>query len=1028
MFFIDTSEQQSDSSLQNDESFRYQQDEITKPPQFFSAATVRCANVVKKLENFAYSDAQADDNDSPLQQKPVQKQRHHKSRNGKFSLRKTSLARRNSDSVAALKVKKRGQMSRQKMDAKSRLYGMLKSASESLIDNDVSDAMVINLTTPDVSRVQPSKDLAPFDFFQECLRELKSFDNDSAETASYQESIPKNFSLRNVSDDDDDETASYQESIPKNFSLRNVSDDDDNEANGQKQLCFEEANGFTSDEKNNENFINDSLAATYNSPLLCDLATNHETTNDVHDDDFLASDSLCSGNQTEENLSLDLDSLNSYETSSDDSSGGRQSQCCDAEIIELKPASPIYFERENDQNGEACTARKHLDFRTEIVNVDNRTDIRSLQTFNPEEDLNNNENFTNKDPEEYVNSDNVLQGHLNVEYYHTKDLVQSYQNGLQVDNCKRNCKLQIFDDRSKGLKSDEIARFADDLTAKVVEDFCLNQKKVQFSSRCESENESGYCTTSESRAENNNAISCNGLTSQDHSTDTKMKQSNNEVKDKKDNKEVTLISNQILSNDIDCEQQCSDQTKISECPNKIADKDNNDKSNSIVSQPIMFEVKASLFEKCIQSYEEYQPQLLLHLSEVKETLNDATDSTIDLNNKTVSKKLGTDLQGDSRSTQESTKSVTCFSASDAAKPTVEVSFKDSGTCSAIKEDYSVVAHSDHNAEDSSIHVLEEFREKDDAVVQVHKEPDKKLSSFNHKNLNQKSTLPKILVTCPSIDVANSQCNDSKVEKSLIFNETEAIVSKSCEVSLSEKKDVAVKASALSFPQDSLSETNDQTEGYFNDKENISEESSLEIEEPFVECIMYNHDMATPLDFSFVDSELAGENNSQSTWLNDKVRNTKMEQCGHVVLPVNECNNDKTASEATTNEDFANSLKCKYKDLDNQIDRILNPTPTPPPTYCDSFSELFGSFCEANQSELKSSEAIIRRGQYVDEKMHEKVERHQSFSSTYNLKKPSAAQQHLLAAKHKDCDYKDMIQKVSQYCFAFQINVFLVFSN
>ena len=250
--------------------------------------------------------------------------------------------------------KKRKKLTRKKSDAKNKLHKMLKRASESLIDKDLSSAMILNLKTPNRSQLPPNlDDLAPFDSFQQCLKELKSCDVDSTRE-SCEDFISEDFTRKTGSS-----------GLLNEENSGGVKQHDNDGKTEITKFCETFSNGFFEEE-----FINDSIADTYRTPL------GQEFENDFSDESReilelrsslesdLTSDTECRESEDTEDGScvLDLSCIDfrdeTYETIERVEPHGESRSR--TEFIQVK--SPVYFERDSERSDSSNTAEKQQDF------------------------------------------------------------------------------------------------------------------------------------------------------------------------------------------------------------------------------------------------------------------------------------------------------------------------------------------------------------------------------------------------------------------------------------------------------------------------------------------------------------------------------------------------------------------------------------------------------------------------------------------------------------------------------------------
>nr|XP_026692823.1 uncharacterized protein LOC100175371 isoform X2 [Ciona intestinalis] len=138
---------------------------LAEPGSVLKKASDKVELTIKRLEDFTNNMCQ--DNNVTSLLCGVQKSGSHSDVHGQLN-KNLSNTRRNSD---GLLVKRRKQKS------EDRLMKMLQMASDSVIDNDISSALILNITTPnkrDKDENERSEQLQVFDEFQQCLQEFNS--------------------------------------------------------------------------------------------------------------------------------------------------------------------------------------------------------------------------------------------------------------------------------------------------------------------------------------------------------------------------------------------------------------------------------------------------------------------------------------------------------------------------------------------------------------------------------------------------------------------------------------------------------------------------------------------------------------------------------------------------------------------------------------------------------------------------------------------------------------------------------------
>ena len=878
-----------------------------------SSAVKLCDATVQKLEEYAMSDQRWSDDENL--HKISNRKRKDKTKNADQS---RTVERRKSDGNVGLRtlVKKRSR----KPDARTRLSKMLKNASEFLIDNDLSDAIVINLTTPDLSQANLDKEkLAPFDSFQECLKQLKSFDSDSAASKSCDDYISEDYSPRSDSSSKDD--------------FHHVED------LGQ-HLC--DSQELVQSAIVGETFVNESIAQTYHSPLFKEFLSDHSTdssssSNDVEIDNtpltHVGLGKIANRKESSDvdinnqELSLDLGGLSGSISSDDEIL--QENDILSFEITSSSPQSetPIYFERDSDGLQDVPTARNQQtvaanEFNPRIIDKAAQMEHSSscIQTLKTEKDL---EYYHTRGPNEisveFTLENNNEEGIVLPELcsgLKQKDpeiaIVAQFASFVvdeAVNESDQHAKTS-FNSETVGNEKEIFNHFANTCAEEIIGQAQVRRKDLALGSCCDSGSESGYCTTNESKPRWN--IQTEQLIAAHHvqpATSAPFLQKGPTVVSQETSK--TKAGADKLE-EVTSETLPLQHHQTVDPPNLAVISGASEGQAPIFSEISVFEAKASAFASCIQSFEDYEPQKFTsnpaHEPITKEKILDqkSLDEVAKDCVARIIKNCLTSLQNNAM-----TSSVVASSTSN---------IQPSSDIPRIKP----LNESKHNSKNTSdqAKVEENVFKSGDTVRQA--------DSCIEPSKSKKSTVPKILVTCPSIDVVDEYSNENR----------EFVIAHN--VQKSRAKTISECTVKTNFNEMHLTQTHDNVDGQVNKKQSFcandntiaptTTPASLEIFSP-------NNNRADvtkekPVGESFTFAKNSNPENARNEACVQTNCAASVDESKIAEPSKNDRNNEETPK-VTLDEQFALSLKCKYKDLDEQIDRILNPTPSPPPKRFDT---------------------------------------------------------------------------------------------
>ena len=935
-----------------DNCFKFRGNSNDNDNNKFSSALLQCTKTVEKLEDLVHlTQLNANETESYHANKPYQAQAVEA-----LSISKSSNLpfRRNSDGTNVTLNVEQNRFPIPKLDSKTRLSRMLKRASESLIDDDISKAVVINLTTPDLSQICfNSVELAPFESFQESLKEFKSIDDDCSTTKSCDDYISEDYS-------------------PRSDESREQSDD---------QLKYSVTPVKSFPHGNTEYFVNESLAQTYQSPLLHDFEPSPESESSEFSsanakDTFFASleeneiptssdkSFSNSSGMNEKDLSLDLSGFDDSESLASDQNltPNLMKECENA--IEASCHTPIFcFEGEYDQMEEICTARNLPDVcasnviesaEKSSINYDlSKSSVKSSVKVEDRSGSNNNviqlsclreqnadyylpakleksivleqcisstlEDVSSKTQEDVFQKTNVDQANV----AQLADLLD--KDGLSISN--ENRKEKLCPKLPSTSKEEIIHTFANALADEMMQNTHLHRKDIELLSCSDSGAESGYCTTAESRSKklNEEQISehCPHQAITHSETESRFKvcfstlqqQPNLEKPLKVPKHTVSKFANTTDSSEVTHSCQTENGDKIQQF--------------EAIHSHSVFEAKVSALTSRIKSYEEYEPPTKFSSQLIAGSDSRShNDLLIEVAKNEVEKIINEcllSLQKDFESNF----------------PTPNQDSDD-----VISDDFAVIKRtslaSTISSVDSKHNALvddgppKEFKECPLSAGFVYSEStpnyqldisgldqEKKLSE---KVLTNKSILPKILITCPSVDIGEDLISDMSSKenfKESKLSRTSDFFPDNCQAVSGEKKNPTFSKhqnAIYSNDQDKNSDadigiadtTNSNNFQYFSNQDELT-----------VDCID--------------NFELQEEKNAKhENYRNDSDIANNFEICA-VPVPSRSSRdheayqNVSVSSNVPSQKEFALNLKCKYKDLDEQIDRILNPTPSPPPS-------------------------------------------------------------------------------------------------
>ena len=856
-----------------------------------------------------------------------------------------------------------------KVNAETRLSKMLKRASETYIDDDISKAVVLNLTTPDFSQIQFSSDeLAPFESFQENLRKLKALDKDSkTNQSSDADYISEDYSPR--SDNSSKQT------------------DDDQSAIRNEDLEPASLEPYRAAVKD-KSFINESIARVYNSPLLPDFeitlqsqpsevsfANAKAISTSAHDPDELTTtnsdESFTSSPEEEEeeekeeedeDLSLDLSGLDESESSDEEELTPLLLQECEGIITTtIQSESPIYFERDNDRIEGVYTARQQLDVVTSSEeskcnkeNISEHLEVRDDTTSDVP-----NMNTASFPPKPAIDESNIEE--QSVDYYHTagevkehpekdtqhEDNFPAFQDNKflmsEEDWFSTKCNADqetvsqfadsltedIFDfsepSKKKTVHSESaistskcelINTFADALANEMMHNMHLSRKNIDSVSCCDSGTESGYCTTTESRSRK----TADDEDSSEKTQHQQEKQSEPVILEFCSNSKENHSEPDVPVDDLSFQSEAKD---ISKSKNNGQCKNVEQKQES---ESTVFEAKVSAFAACIKSYEQYEPQAN-RLIELKLTNEFEQTHLLEVAKNEVDKIINeclSSLQNESTKTNKGSSIPNpkiVESASDNLSTAKERTSKHDN---ASVESSCLSVGSGPSKEIDKINPPKTLSSDNNAYHQSCYEPTTKKLQLESASKN-KSAIPKVLITHPSIDFtvdeddfdesSKTTLQSIKPQLSLFATENICEIQKYPEV-LQLRHQLERGKEQTAFAGSKSVNSNDPSEF---DEEIPQECATYEMNKKEVKNLFENLEVVENHDnVSFSETSLR-------KIPNDYTRNP----------------DDSAALSIPTPEEFALNLKCKYKDLDKQISRILNQTPSPPPQsssdvhYCES---------------------------------------------------------------------------------------------